>query len=135
MVFDVGVAYKEDTDEVTQVMQQVADELQHDEEFARKILEPLELFGVDSFGDNAVIIKARLKTLPIEQWTVGREYRRRLKRAFDERGIEIPFPHRTLYWGEASPPIAINSEKNLASQTDKPTARNHQLSPSAPHSL
>ena len=50
-----------------------------------------------------MIVKARIKTNPIEQWSVGREYRRRLKKSFDARGIEIPFPHRTLYFGEASP--------------------------------
>jgi small conductance mechanosensitive channel len=62
---------------------------------------------VDSFGESEVVIKARLKTLPIQQWAVGREYRRRLKKAFDEKAIEIPFPHRTLYMGEASRPFLI----------------------------
>jgi small conductance mechanosensitive channel len=107
MVFDVGVAYKEDTDEVVEVMRQVADELQRDEAFSSKILEPMEVFGVDSFGDSAVVVKARLKTQPIQQWAVGREYNRRLKKAFDERKIEIPFPHRTLYWGEESEPFQL----------------------------
>jgi small conductance mechanosensitive channel len=102
IVFDVGVAYKEDTDKVAELMKKVADEMQAEPEYKDKILEPLEIFGVDSFGDNAVVIKARFKTLPIQQWSVGREYRRRLKYAFDRAGIEIPFPHRTLYWGEAS---------------------------------
>jgi small conductance mechanosensitive channel len=105
MVFDVGVAYKEDTDVVTEVMNSVAEELQADPAYADKIKEPLEIFGVDSFGDSAVVIKARLKTRPIQQWAVGREYRRRLKKAFDEKGIEIPFPHRTLYWGEGENPL------------------------------
>jgi small conductance mechanosensitive channel len=73
-----------------------------DPAFASLILEPLEFFGVDNFGDSAVVIKARFKTKPIEQGNVGLEYRRRLKNAFDEQGIEIPFPHQTLYWGEAS---------------------------------
>lgn len=99
-VFDIGVAYKEDTDEVADVMKKVAAELQADPDFAAKILQPLEVFGVDSFGDSAIVVKARIKTRPMEQWTVGREYRRRLKRAFDQHGIEIPFPHRTLYWGQ-----------------------------------
>lgn len=105
MVFDVGVAYKEDTDRVAEIMLAVAESLQKDEVLGPKILEPMELFGVEEFGDSAVVIKARLKTVPIEQWTVGREYRRRLKRAFDEQGIEIPFPHRTLCWGEGSSPF------------------------------
>lgn len=97
MVFDVGVAYKEDTDEVVDTMKEVAEALRADEAYAAKILEPIEIFGVDAFADSAVVIKARLKTQPIEQWAVGREYRRRLKKAFDAKGIEIPFPQRTLH--------------------------------------
>ena len=99
MVFDIGVAYKEDTDRVHQVITQVAEELRTDPDFNNKILEPIEVFGVDQFADSAVVIKARFKTKPIEQWAVGREFRRRLKKAFDEQGIEIPFPHRTVYSG------------------------------------
>lgn len=106
-VIDVGVAYKEDTDHVVAVMKQVAEELWQDPAYAPLILEPIEVFGVDSFGESEVVIKARLKTQPIQQWTVGREYRRRLKKAFDAEGIEIPFPHRTLYMGEASKPFPI----------------------------
>ena len=104
-VLDIGVAYKEDTDRVTGVMKSVADELQQDPRFGQHILQPIEIFGVDQFGESEVVIKARLKTLPIQQWTVGREYRRRLKKAFDQQNIEIPFPHRTLYMGEASHPF------------------------------
>ncbi len=106
-VLDIGVAYKEDTDRVSNVMKEVAKELQNDPELGPKILEPIEILGVDKFGESEVVIKARLKTLPIQQWAVGREYRRRLKKAFDEKGIEIPFPHRTLYMGEASQPFTI----------------------------
>jgi len=106
-VLDIGVAYKEDTDRVSNVMKEVAKELQNDPELGPKILEPIEILGVDKFGESEVVIKARLKTLPIQQWAVGREYRRRLKKAFDEKGIEIPFPHRTLYMGEASLPFTI----------------------------
>lgn len=115
MVFDVGVAYKEDTDAVVAVMREVSEELRADPEFADKILEPMDIFGVDSFGDNAVVIKGRLKTRPIEQWSVGREYRRRLKKAFDAKNIEIPFPHRTIYWGEASRPVQLVSKEEPAS--------------------
>lgn len=107
-VMDIGVAYKEDTDRVAAVIKEVAKELQEDPEFGPNILEPIEVLGVDQFADSAVVIKARLKTLPIKQWMVGREYRRRLKKAFDEKGIEIPFPHRTLYMGEASLPFTVN---------------------------
>ena len=110
MVFDIGVAYKEDTDKVAAVMKEVGDELSNDPNFKEKILEPIEVFGVDGFGDSAVIVKARLKTKPIEQWTVGREYRGRLKKAFDAKGIEIPFPHRTIYWGEEIKPLELHSK-------------------------
>ncbi len=109
-VIDVGVAYKEDTDQVVAVMKEVGDELQRDSDYSPKILEPIEIFGVDGFGESEVVVKARLKTIPIEQWTVGREYRRRLKKAFDSAGIEIPFPHRTLYMGEASGPFQFQNQ-------------------------
>ncbi|MFQ5599240.1 MAG: mechanosensitive ion channel family protein [Candidatus Krumholzibacteriia bacterium] len=107
MVFEIGVAYKEDPDSVMEVMAETADAMREDPEFADKILEPIEIFGVEAFQDSAVIIKARIKTRPIQQWTIGREYRRRLKKAFDDRGIEIPFPHQSLYFGEASKPIEV----------------------------
>jgi small-conductance mechanosensitive channel len=110
MVLDIGVAYKEDTDKVVEVIKQVAEVLRADPNFENKILEPIEIFGVDQFADSAVIIKARFKTKPIEQWAVGREYRRRLKKAFDEQGIEIPFPHRTVYWGEEIKPLQLRTE-------------------------
>lgn len=106
MVFDIGVAYSADVDQVIQVMHEVGDDLQKDPAFGPKILEPMEVFGVEAFEDNAVVIKARLKTSPIEQWAVGREYRRRLKYAFDGQGIEIPFPQRTVTFGELPPEFA-----------------------------
>jgi len=110
-VMDIGVAYKEDTDKVAEIMREVGEDLQQDPQFGRKILEPIEILGVNNFGESEVVIKARLKTIPIEQWSVGREYRRRLKKAFDRKNIEIPFPHRTLYMGEASRPWLV---KNVA---------------------
>ncbi|MBA3614005.1 MAG: mechanosensitive ion channel family protein [Nitrospirales bacterium] len=116
-VMNIGVAYKEDTDRVSAVMKEVGKDLQGDPEVGPNILEPIEILGVDDFGESEVVIKARLKTLPIKQWMVGREYRRRLKKAFDQQGIEIPFPHRTLYMGEASPPFLV---KNTASQAETP---------------
>ena len=109
-VFDVGVAYKEDTDKVKSVMKEVGDQMMEDPEYQDSILEPLEIFGVDKFGDSAVVIKARFKTKPIKQWMVGREYNGRLKKAFDEQGIEIPFPHRTIYWGDAAGPLKLSMD-------------------------
>ena len=106
-VLDVGVAYKEDTDKVVEVMKEVDEDLRKDPEYGKQILQPIEVFGVDSFGASGVVIKARIKTQPIQQWFVGREYRRRLKKAFDAKGIEIPFPHRSIYMGEASKPLEV----------------------------
>jgi moderate conductance mechanosensitive channel len=98
-VFDIGVAYREDVDQVIAVIREVDEDLRADPAFSESILEPIEILGLDRFADSAVIIRARTKTVPIKQWMVGREFNRRLKRAFDQRGIEIPFPHRTLYMG------------------------------------
>ena len=88
-VIDIAVSYKEDTDRVVAVMQQVAGEMRKDAEYARAMIEPIEVFGVDNFTDTTVTIKARFKTQPAQQYTVGREYRRRLKKAFDSEGIEL----------------------------------------------
>jgi moderate conductance mechanosensitive channel len=110
-VFEMGVAYKEDTDRVVAAMLEVAEEMRQEPEFAPLILDPLEVLGVDQFADSAVVIKARIKTKPIRQWVVGRQLNRRFKKKFDEIGIEIPFPHMSLYFGEASKPIQIQFDK------------------------
>lgn len=98
-VLDVGVAYREDTDHVSAIIKEVGDELRQDPEHGPKILEPTEILGVDQLADSAVVIRARLKTKPILQWGIKREMNRRLKKRFDAEGIEIPFPHQTLYFG------------------------------------
>jgi small conductance mechanosensitive channel len=96
-VFDISVAYKEDVDRVMRVMSEVGAQMQRERAYRRLIVEPLEIAGVDRFAENAVVVRARMKTRPLQQWTVGREYNRRLKKRFDELGIEIPFPQRTLH--------------------------------------
>ncbi|HSG99383.1 MAG TPA: mechanosensitive ion channel family protein, partial [candidate division Zixibacteria bacterium] len=108
-LFDIGVAYREDTDEVVKVIEAVAAGMQDDPDFAEKILEPIKVLGVDHFADSAVIIKCRFKTQPGDQWKVRREFNRRLKKAFDTKDIEIPFPHRTIYIGDpkTSAPTAL----------------------------
>ena len=113
VVFDIGVAYKEDVNQVIEVIKKVGEELKNTEEFGTKIIEPIEVFGVDNFASSAVIIKARIKTKPSQQWTVGREYRKRLKYAFDNDNIEIPFPHTTVYWGEKINPLKLEIEEML----------------------
>lgn len=92
-VVDIGVAYGEDIDRVMAVMREVAETLRHDREFAARITGDFELAGVERWADSAIVLRGRFRVAPLEQWTVRREYLRRLKIAFDERGIEIPFPH------------------------------------------
>lgn len=99
-VLDIGVAYREDVDEVMEVMRLVDEEMRNDPEFGPDIIEPIEILGLDNFADSALVIRARVTTKPIKQWRTAREFRRRLKKAFDLRNIEIPFPHRTIYAGQ-----------------------------------
>ena len=112
-VFDIGVAYREDVDEVIAVIRQVDEEMRNDPQFKDDILEPIEILGLDRFDDSAVVVRARTTTKPIRQWTVGREFNRRLKKKFDAMGIEIPFPHVTLYMGEdkkgQAPPLRVDT--------------------------
>ncbi|MDD2704067.1 MAG: mechanosensitive ion channel [Acidocella sp.] len=98
-VFDIGIAYREDVDEVIKVIEALGAEMQADENYANYILKPIEVLGLDQFADSAVIIKARIMTQPIQQWKVMREFNRRMKRRFDELNIEIPFPQQTIYFG------------------------------------
>lgn len=97
---EIGVAYKEDVDHVIEVLKDIGEELSKDDTFGPLILEPMEVLGLDSFGDSSINIKLMFTTQPIKQWMVAREFRRRVKNRFDELGIEIPFPHRTVYIGE-----------------------------------
>ncbi len=99
-VMDIGVAYRENVDEVMAVMRQVGQALREDPEFSLRILDELEIAGVNEWGNSAVVIRCRFRTLPLEQWGVRREYLKRLKAAFDAAGIEIPFPHLTVYAGQ-----------------------------------
>jgi small-conductance mechanosensitive channel len=94
---EIGVAYKEDTDHVLAVLREVCAEVRRDERFAALILEDAEMLGVDRLDEYAVVLKFLVKTKPMKQWEVKRELLRRVKRRFDQLGIEIPFPHRTVY--------------------------------------
>jgi small conductance mechanosensitive channel len=103
-VIDVNVSYKEDTDRVIDVMRRVAEEMRAETEYGRLMIEPIEIFGVDNFADTAVTIKARFKTQPSHHLSVGREYRRRLKKAMDAEGIEMAPPARGARTPPATPP-------------------------------
>lgn len=95
-VFDLQVSYEADIDRALEIMRETGDAVQADPAFAEMILEPIEVVGVDSLGESGVMLKARIKTKPLDQWNVGREYNRRIKQAFDAAGIEIPYPHMKL---------------------------------------
>lgn len=131
-VFDIGVAYKEDVDRVIAMMRAVGRELREDPDFGPLMIDDIEVFGLDQFGDSAVVIKGRLKTLPIKQWDVGREFKRRLKYAFDHAGIEIPFPHRSLYFGEASAPFMAQLFNQAEAAPEKARGERAQTDRAAP---
>ena len=99
-VLDYGVGYGENVDAVIAVIREVADGLRADPDFRDHILEELEVAGLQELGDSAVVIRSRFKCRPGFQWGVRREMNRRIKAAFDANGIEIPFPHTTVYFGE-----------------------------------
>jgi moderate conductance mechanosensitive channel len=89
-VITVGVAFDDDPDRVGQAMKDASDSLMAEPEFRQHILEPLEVYGVDAFEAGQMQVKGRIKTVPLKQWLVGRELRKRIARIFRERGIEIP---------------------------------------------
>ena len=105
--FDIGVAYKENLTRVMEVIQQVGDEMYAEDEYKTNMLDSVEVSGLNNFGDSALEIRARIRTKPGRQWGIGREFRKRLKEAFDEHNIEIPFPHQTIYWGDNMHPSGL----------------------------
>jgi small conductance mechanosensitive channel len=109
-LLDVGVAYRENVDEVIAILREIDAEMRQDPTFGQWIIAPIDILGLDRFEDSAVIIRARLITRRVKQWEVGREFNRRMKAVFDQRGIEIPFPHQTIYWGQPKegPPLPLH---------------------------
>ena len=102
-VADIAVSYGEDTDAVIDLLKEIARALKEDPAFGYFMLEPLEVVGVDRFEASSVIVKVRLKTVPLQQWSVGREFNRRVKKAFDAEGIETFSPQRVVYSQEPPP--------------------------------
>jgi len=101
VVLDFGIAYKEDIDTAASLIKEAAMALYNESEWHYKFLEPPQVLGVEQLADSAVVIRMLAKTRPDDQWNVGRELRRRVKYIFDKHEIEIPFPHVTVYYGEA----------------------------------
>jgi small conductance mechanosensitive channel len=96
-MLEIGVSYKEDVDKVMAVLLELGTQLIDDKEFGSLIIGEMEMLGVDKFADSAIVIKLLIKTYPLKQWIIKREMLRRIKNKFDELGIEIPFPHLTVY--------------------------------------
>lgn len=96
-VLEIGVSYGEDPDRVITVLEGIAAEMAEDPVFGPLLLEPPTVPGVEAFGESAITIRMMAKTVPLKQWDVAREIRRRIKHRFDEEGIEIPFPQRTIW--------------------------------------
>jgi small conductance mechanosensitive channel len=123
-VVDIRVAYKEDLDRVMGVVREVAEGLRTDPAFSSRILDKFELAGVESWNDSSILIRGRFRVAPLEQWNVKREYLRRLKYAFDKQGLEIPFPHITLYPGaQPGRPPAIPLEVDRVPGTGENAGR------------
>jgi moderate conductance mechanosensitive channel len=104
-VLHIGVAYREDVDHVMDVLRDCS-RVPRRPGVGRAAPRGARRPGVESFGDSAVVIRIMAKTLPLKQWDVARELRRRIKKRFDREGIEIPFPHVTFYWGDGQAPAA-----------------------------
>ncbi len=97
-VLDIGISYREDVDQVVNLLEGIGREMAAEEPWKSVLLDPLQVFGVERFGESELVIRVVVKTAPLKQWEVGRELRRRIKIRFDEKGIQIPFPHRVLIW-------------------------------------
>ena len=127
-LMEIGIAYRENVDDVIAVIKDVGISLRDDEAVAGSILEDIQVQGLDRFDDSAVIIRARIRTKPLQQWGVRRAFNKALKAKFDELGIEIPFPHQTLYFGEdksgdaPAAPVRLLRDRGPKPPAPKPTA-------------
>ena len=134
-VLDIGVSYREDVDAVMAILREVDEDIFRDPDFGWDMLEPLEILGVQDFADSAVVIRTRVKTRAGRQWRVAREFRRRIKKAFDAHGIEIPFPHRTLYWGvpkEGQQPLPVSLDTPPSRLSENGASSQPNVEPAAP---
>jgi moderate conductance mechanosensitive channel len=104
VLLDVQVAYETDVDAAMEIIEAVAQAMSEEEDYRDLFLDPPEVWGVQDLGADGIDLRLVIKTRPAEQWAIGRELRRRIKRAFDEAKVEIPFPQRTL-WLRSEKPV------------------------------
>ena len=100
---DIGVAYREDLDRIFTLIEEEGKALAEEKEYREKIIEPLTVMGLQELGDSALVVRCTMMTTPGDQWQARRRFLYRIKKRFDAEGVEIPFPHRTIYWGEPGP--------------------------------
>ena len=135
-VIDVNVAYRENTDAVTAMLEEVAKELRADPEWGPSILGDMEVFGVNDLGESNVTIRVRMKTAVLMHWAVRREFLRRAKKLFDARGVEIPYPHRTLYFGVdkegSAPPARVAMQDDRRARVANTTVEAETAEPETP---
>lgn len=117
-VVDVGVAYREDIDRVIAVLRDVGNQFQHEDQWSPLLLDPPEVLGIQALGESSVVLRMQVRTLPLKQWEVARELRRRIKKRFDADGIEIPFPQVTMNWSEV-PSAAVPDFMREASKPSR----------------
>ena len=135
-VAEIGIAYRENIDEAKAVMHAAFDELCQDPEIGPAIIAPLDWHGLTAFGNSAIMLRARIKTLPGQQWAAGRAYNAIIKRRFDEAGIEIPFPHMTLYFGQdkqgTAPPLRAAFEPEALARAGESLTPRQTTAPAHP---
>ena len=115
-VLDIAVAYRENVDHVIALLREIGDEFHADPEWGELLLDEPEVLGLQGFGDSGVIIRMQARTLPLKQWEVGRELRRRIKKRFDQEKIVIAHPHMTFYLSENQDPtlpLPVAAERGL----------------------
>ena len=110
---DVGVAYKEDVDRVVRVLNEIGDEIAADPYYGLMLITPPQVLRLNALDDSAVTFKMLGDCKPMKQWEIMGEMRRRIKIRLDAEGIEIPFPHQTIYWGEAQPPFRAEAASGV----------------------
>lgn len=126
----IDVAYNTDLDHAISVIDQVATQMSQDSQWESIILNPPQVLGVDGFGDNSITIRLWIRTEPLQRLPVEREFRRRLKKAFDQEGISIPFPQRSIWFESALRTVgpdncsSVSLKQRQAEETDTKTTPN-----------